>query len=116
MRISDWSSDVCSSDLAQLRGSSDAALRRIGEECQGCLPVFDRSQCIHERQCGVGQFARKPQVAAPICRRGRTSHLPRLFRGRSEEHTSELQSLMRSSYAVFCLKKKTKTILLLIHS
>src|SRR3546814_15150501 len=81
MRISDWSSDVCSSDLAQLRGSSDAALRRIGEECQGWLPVFDRSQCIHERQCGVGQFARKPQVAVPICRRGRTSHLPRLFRG-----------------------------------
>src|SRR3546814_2250155 len=40
----------------------------------------------------------------------------RALRGRSEEHTSELQSLMRTSYAVFCLKKKTQPTTIQIHS
>src|SRR3546814_4338919 len=74
MRISDWSSDVCSSDL-RVRQTTDIAHVTI-ECCQFTVepaPLFDR---------------RNPPL------------------GRSEEHTSELQSLMRISYAVFCLKKK----------
>src|SRR3546814_2571958 len=49
--------------------------------------------------------ARRAASAAPRCRRSRKDS-PRRRHGRSEEHTSELQSLMRISYAVFCLKKK----------
>src|SRR3546814_4406402 len=47
-----------------------------------------------------------PRVGAPARRRGHDSPLPSFLASRSEEHTSELQSLMRISYAVFCLKKK----------
>src|SRR3546814_1771487 len=71
MRISDWSSDVCSSDL----GLSASLGKRWSRRKSGCDPA-----AINAR---VGLSA-----------------------GRSEEHTSELQSLMRISYAVFCLKKK----------
>src|SRR3546814_7323762 len=67
MRISDWSSDVCSSDLLQ------------------CWFIL-----IASRPLKLG--ANSPLIAA--------------LHHRSEEHTSELQSLMRSSYAVFCLNKK----------
>src|SRR3546814_9551131 len=82
MRISDWSSDVCSSDLRRRRADGGAAGCEAGRR-QG---VGDRpAQCRRRR--GPGPF--------------------RGAGGRSEEHTSELQSLMRISYAVFCLKKKT---------
>src|SRR3546814_4563207 len=50
--------------------------------------------------------AREAGLAACHCRRAMT--MTRRLNGRSEEHTSELQSLMRSSYAVFCLKKKKR--------
>src|SRR3546814_3363573 len=109
MRISDWSSDVCSSDLRG-GGVIDRALAvgagagRIGAEFE---------QAPHQRrrhQFGAaGQLQRVVAFAADrggIGARGDQ----RLERGqvpRSEEHTSELQSLMRISYAVFCLKKKT---------
>src|SRR3546814_9544090 len=96
MRISDWSSDVCSSDLAaslaRRRRPSDAAAARHG----------------------AGRPQRWPGLAA--CRRG-TAGRPRRGRdrrsrgrhcARSEEHTSEIQSIMRISYAVLCLKKKKK--------
>src|SRR3546814_1444382 len=86
MRISDWSSDVCSSDLSS--GSSDAAVI-----C--ALPLL--------RKPG----SRANQVAAAaIASAGTNSHGRDFRENRSEEHTSELQSLMRISYAVFCLKKK----------
>src|SRR3546814_6882748 len=98
MRISDWSSDVCSSDLLRNR------MARIR--------VFDPA-------CGSGNFLviayQEIRAIEAIIneRRGekeRKSDLPLTnFRGvelrdRSEEHTSELQSLMRTSYAVFCFK------------
>src|SRR3546814_10377459 len=112
MRISDWSSDVCSSDLVEAMvmnlswasapvanpaaspvASIDAAKmpnrRRVGVNVMGCGPPFDRRRSPE-------------QVAAE-----EGGRLPALRR--SEEHTSELQSLMRISYAVFCLKKKKKT-------
>src|SRR3546814_10111466 len=99
MRISDWSSDVCSSDL---RGFAEflvgAAVARA-EETADSLARF-------EEIGGVGgdeaDRARKPVAA--IERRRRAAQDP--DRLRSEEHTSELQSLMRLSYAVLCLKKK----------
>src|SRR3546814_1635360 len=86
MRISDWSSDVCSSDLDSSRRQRGLALP--GE--RRCAPDADRGDRDAGRAAsGVGQGRQCP----PACRR-------------SEEHTSELQSLMRISYAVFCWKKK----------
>src|SRR3546814_3881429 len=97
MRISDWSSDVCSSDLRSPRilptathGISEP-IHQIGIG-RGCL-LFGRSAA---RIAGrTGRF-RADQFGSDATVR----------RSRSEEHTSELQSLMRISYAVFCLKKK----------
>src|SRR3546814_7335633 len=107
MRISDWSSDVCSSDLdgpdrPALRapdkrepsypgmGFSAVQARRTGRHRR---PTIDRSCGGAER---IGYLDRRPPVYG-------ISDV-----ARSEEHTSELQSLMRISYAVFCLKKKIK--------
>src|SRR3546814_1958522 len=97
MRISDWSSDVCSSDLRSRFGSSGA---RVGE----LLPVFaDRCAC-------PGRGRRLVWIGSAGGRKGETHDDTdiscRRSCARSEEHTSELQSLMRISYAVFCLKKK----------
>src|SRR3546814_7534406 len=93
MRISDWSSDVCSSDLT---ARSAARVR--------CVP--DRP-----RPAATGAHRRRPEPGTRLAVR-RQSSTPRTgcprLRPRSEEHTSELQSLMRISYAVFCLKKKKK--------
>src|SRR3546814_7586669 len=93
MRISDWSSDVCSSDL----GRAGIGIG-IGIGHGGCL----RARGVHWKRC-----------AAPSPKPGAARHRPIdlssvMPNRRSEEHTSELQSLMRISYAVFCLKKKKK--------
>src|SRR3546814_8518744 len=105
MRISDWSSDVCSSDLPSGRGRTvrpahhAANGRTIGN---GHTDRLGRLAEPHCGRIGGGPFAtRHPsRPAGPAgCRHPRRV-------GRSEEHTSELQSLMRLSYAVFCLKKK----------
>src|SRR3546814_10435923 len=80
MRISDWSSDVCSSDLGTL--SSLAS---------------ELSQPELEAAAGNGGN----EIRAWLMLAAAMNDAPR-----SEEHTSELQSLMRISYAVFCLKKK----------
>src|SRR3546814_3208455 len=97
MRISDWSSDVCSSDLEDVIEDSD-----VRQAAVPCAILEDRSgwsaDTVHNHM-----------------RRVLRSHPPAFGNGqgiagceRSEEHTSELQSLMRISYAVFCLKKKKK--------
>src|SRR3546814_2444239 len=107
MRISDWSSDVCSSDL-------QPAVDRIGRRLQ-------------PRDADRGGAADRPGpvagggVRAPVRRvagadgqpgagraHGRAAGAAAGRMARSEEHTSELQSLMRISYAVFCLRKKIK--------
>src|SRR3546814_10518781 len=91
MRISDWSSDVCSSDLGPRYG-------------QGCRSERDRSRHLVARD-------RRPAVIGDLllAKPGfRLEHDLGMHDLRSEEHTSELQSLMRISYAVFCLKKKKK--------
>src|SRR3546814_6641337 len=102
MRISDWSSDVCSSDLAE--DETDIQARVLGLN-QLVLPTvvdvedalrLDDYSILEDQVWRVGMGGRWLVVADLD-----------LF-VRSEEHTSELQSLMRISYAVFCLKKKKK--------
>src|SRR3546814_3592551 len=130
MRISDWSSDVCSSDLLLVefaRQRCDAAHEGAGD----AQYVDFRQDCFLNSEAGVSRspprthtsprpwslpgsgFARPAIVtdfmsSAPestsLC-----SAIPCYVPARSEEHTSELQSLMRISYAVFCLKKKITT-------
>src|SRR3546814_9308648 len=99
MRISDLSSDVCSSDLG--RSANHAAGGQIGMEPLG----VDKVMAVEPSRDGAGNIVLAivdEQRAA-----GRDSEAAgREMIDRSEEHTSELQSLMRISYAVFCLKKK----------
>src|SRR3546814_1724113 len=94
MRISDRSSDVCSSDLA----GRPARPHRGASAASPAAPTPARSRRSAPRR-----------AARPRSRAAAASH-PR--RPRSEEHTSELQSLMRISYAVFCLKKKHNKFLI----
>src|SRR3546814_1032427 len=115
MRISDWSSDVCSSDLPHpaLRASLSRRRERGWDRAfAGMTSYFfakfahndvTASNRRHSRESGNPVTSAPP--AATHCRS--TMHRPRQQK-RSEEHTSELQSLMRISYAVFCLKKKKK--------
>src|SRR3546814_10491784 len=102
MRISDWSSDVCSSDLAR-------RVNRLGHR----LPAFDlRVGPQARRRWPAESFLRNAgRLRNDQPRRGALAIIVARQivwheSGRSEEHTSELQSLMRISYAVFCLKKK----------
>src|SRR3546814_1503839 len=117
MRISDWSSDVCSSDLAADGPARPYACHRLCEALwPGCIPQT-RTTPLRRLWRTVGlSLLRAAGISA--CLERRSDHQPRLCThlldpARSEEHTSELQSLMRLSYAVFCLKKK-KTIPLYI--
>src|SRR3546814_5715606 len=86
MRIGNWISDVCSSDLVPTTKSTWSATPASSKTPRPCSP-------------------KKPMPCASS-----TSTIAPCFlaTARSEEHTSELQSLMRISYAVFCLKKKNK--------
>src|SRR3546814_7515698 len=118
MRISDWSSDVCSSDLlavgcllADAAGAGgidiEGALRLVAVDARAGVQHLDhhvaalpeRLGALRDEGLGAVQRLDRRRLAD---RRGVGGRL------RSEEHTSELQSLMRISYAVFCLKKKTK--------
>src|SRR3546814_2743805 len=107
MRISDWSSDVCSSDLLDAHpGHRDN--RRAGR-CADPRPVeghrqdWRRMGGLHPARRVGGDGGRR---CGSLGDRGARSKMGR----RSEEHTSELQSLMRISYAVFCLKKNKRQI------
>src|SRR3546814_1033440 len=105
MRISDWSSDVCSSDLLAAHCECESAYRRWDRSCS-CFFSYQLALVMP----GISPFiaiSRSLWRVSPNLRktpRGRPVTTQRLRR--SEEHTSELQSLMRISYAVFCLKKK----------
>src|SRR3546814_8460066 len=107
MRISDWSSDVCSSDLFFTRVKASRMYSRIrsqmfrhGEpgwysgraQTETLRSLFTRVKAM-DTIFEDGSFSRKPGCSDALSMR-------------SEEHTSELQSLMRISYAVFCLQKK----------
>src|SRR3546814_6786508 len=115
MRISDWSSDVCFSDLRKEAGRTNhfflrvTGLRHAAGERNWLLLRLRGGQRIshHSRHSGaqeIGRYFSGPAASA-VLRTGVRIAAQR--RERSEEHTSELQSLMRISYAVFCLKKKT---------
>src|SRR3546814_10138369 len=114
MRVGDWMSDVCASDLRAhtnhrslnhylqqvcerlevrvVYGSIDALLHATNSAWQRCDQPSEHHRLSSRRRQPRSQERR--QLSQP--------------HGRSEEHTSELQSLMRISYAVFCLKKKKK--------
>src|SRR3546814_8186922 len=105
MRISDWSSDVCSSDLVgQLRRVLEL-LFDPADVCRvGGRPCARAADDLHRHvEIGPGSFS------VGLGSRLKPLHKGKPGRDRSEEHTSELQSLMRISYAVFCLKKKKQT-------
>src|SRR3546814_989262 len=158
MRISDWSSEVCSSDLGAAAVAGEVAggkstwagavdlLRQLKPDLglEGAIGLLSR---IANRRGHPGRRSHRQQVNAAIAvhvgadhRRGDVVCVPshgrrklelaarlpdqamlgkrvvpvcRMRGERSEEHTSELQSLMRNSYAVFCLKKKTHTTILM---
>src|SRR3546814_3351519 len=105
MRISDWSSDVCSSDLCASEITRIAFCRKVialtMKNCAaGRFGVFVQSRLA---ACAY-RMSRDPEELFPL------SRTEIFISARSEEHTSELQSLMRISYAVFCLKTKTYII------
>src|SRR3546814_7619113 len=156
MRMSDWSSDVCSSDLPQFRSSGGSSGWRRSREFEGAIPCLvtpDQARGDEESKTSFPLPNRvTPPSGNPIAARGSLIRSPARrypmnkvllaplvaatalaggcastgygyddgyrggggggwyaddhYRDRSEEHTSELQSLMRISYAVFCLKKK----------
>src|SRR3546814_4004175 len=147
MRISDWSSDVCSSEREDLAAGSIVqgparlllllTVHRAGEYVQtrwvesiveplAKLPASEQIATLYGEQGKLDAFVNdwlKPFVTEkermPVKVAGISMPLAPAFQGvvgaerqflpvRSEEHTSELQSLMRISYAVFCLKKKKK--------
>src|SRR3546814_3967921 len=123
MRISDWSSDVCSSDLYD-------GLDMVGSISTTCSETFMRRNTDRgfedNRKVQRNQIATYKQHGIPVKRASVMAAFGCNYEGeiavskvvdacadligiaRSEEHTSELQSLMRSSYAVFCLKKNNK--------
>src|SRR3546814_7925883 len=123
MRISDWSSDVCSSDLSARRNSlPPAPPRSVAVSCQS---PSARATSAHEPATQVAAVSSARSVISSASStfisfsycfgEGRVDPAAAKAQGfgqadavgvaRSEEHTSELQSLMRLSYAVFCLKK-----------
>src|SRR3546814_4878247 len=159
MRISDWSSDVCSSDLLPVgmavREHGEIAMRegRLGmrQGLQSDSGIGDDRRAVLARNVAMicntlGVFALgfaartgradlvlrlepdalrlvramvdarlDPERRATVVDVARPGLAPMLKKGRSEEHTSELQSLMRISYAVFCLKQKNNRSLLITY-
>src|SRR3546814_3371309 len=127
MRISDWSSDVCSSDLRREDAAEDflfqrpaspqrdAGQRIVGDgDGEAGLVAQHFVETLQQRAAAGEDDALVDDVGGQL-RRGilerdadalddRADRLRKRFGDRSEEHTSELQSLMRISYAVFCLK------------
>src|SRR3546814_10777750 len=148
MRISEWSSDVCSSDLVGDLGAEDRGIRLliVAADLDGVGALSDPSRLADLRHSPDGLLERRRYDAAlqgALTVHGVDEHRSRLLlqaphercdqaalqrllgedqehqqpdggdqeteaRLRSEEHTSELQSLMRISYAVLCLKKKNQ--------
>src|SRR3546814_10855126 len=133
MRISDWSSDVCSSDLVHHAGhesrlnrktlistsradyARDELVAELGASFIGAIVGFKVEEredhaayiehwltALRNDKRAIFEAAREAQNAADYLLAMMTDQ------ARSEEHTSELQSLMRISYAVFCLNKKNK--------
>src|SRR3546814_9602864 len=113
MRISDWSSDVCSSDLGDVGLGRDqlqeSRHRQLGvQQALVHVDVDDlraRFHLLARDLDGGGIIARHDQLLEPR-RSGDVGAFSDIDEPRSEENTSELQSLMRILYAVFCFKQK----------
>src|SRR3546814_4884549 len=126
MRISDWSSDVCSSDL---RTPPAASIIKVATEIVKQQEAFFLKGVAYLKPMTLRQVADAIEMHESTVSRVTSNKYLSCARGlfelkyfftsaiqaadggdavRSEEHTSELQSLMRISYAVFCLKKKKK--------
>src|SRR3546814_1460528 len=107
MPMSDWSSDVFSSDLMGInsRPSSPKSMRRlIPAPCLFSSWIVPRPQTAWRSFAPTSRFMSLAVAVSSITSRQPWSNQ---YSSRSEEHTPELQSLMRTSYAVFCFKKKT---------
>src|SRR3546814_5874191 len=122
MRISDWSSDVCSSDLVVKVLADKRTDKVLGVHIVGPLAGDILAECVTVMEFGgtaediartchahpsMGESVKEAALAVD----GRPIHICQrrpAGAGRSEEHTSELQSLMSISYAVFCLTTKNK--------
>src|SRR3546814_4654703 len=135
MRISDWSSDVCSSDLSDglhiatllsalflkhfpalvAAGNIFVAMPPlfrvdVGKQVFYALDEEEKRLLLEKIEREKGDRKKGMSGAVNVTRfKGLGEMNPSQLRERSEEHTSELQSLMRTSYAVFCLKKKHDT-------
>src|SRR3546814_1264253 len=111
MRISDWSSDVCSSDL--FPPSIYRTLKAWGRgEDEICVLCHHHGKHTGGPYMGIQPTGNELNVvwfSWLKFRDGKIDHIYSISDVRSEEHTSELQSLMRISYAVFCLKKTNTT-------
>src|SRR3546814_7871119 len=111
MRISDWSSDVCSSDLLVDKVQTQQVLINLIRNAMEAMSGSPVRQLVISSRIQDRQFVRvSVEDSGPGVPKAIAENLFRAFVStkaqRSEEHTSELQSLMRISYAVFCLKKK----------
>src|SRR3546814_1737334 len=104
MRISDWSSDVCSSDLLSKIGGSQIIFTSVtlGDHRRADFMKFEQRIQHYEELVECHLVSGGFDYLLKFVVRG-IAEYPAMMR--SEEHTSELQSLMRISYAVFCLKK-----------
>src|SRR3546814_9022419 len=130
MRISDWSSDVCSSDLVGLSGGpmlrgyyegkpvgSGTNTISMSEQLRAgaiTLAQFHEAEaCMHRSHGHCMTMGTASTMACMVEALGMgmpgNAAIPAVDARRSEEHTSELQSLMRITYAVFCLKKQNTT-------
>src|SRR3546814_8569755 len=122
MRISDWSSDVCSSDLVVVLAAEAGRVEVVAERSSHAPHLVGRDLLAlaraaeHDAAVGLSPDDRTPdggadrRVVDRLCGVGaEVDHLVTGPLARSEEHKSEVQSLMRISYAVLCLKKKKQT-------
>src|SRR3546814_9898248 len=109
MRISDWSSDVCSSDLSEVPARRQARHARKAVRHSSSLPPQRKPSQTPECRRSTLRSTDLSETASKRCKMAINAHnwsrVPNVWT-RSEEHTSELQSLMRISYAVFCQTKK----------
>src|SRR3546814_4345972 len=118
MRISDWSSDVCSSDLVvpvsfpfmrEIYGVPDSEMELLPLGADMDLIEETQARCDRDAlraELGIGPEDFVIFTGGKITPRKRTEDIIAAIDTRSEEHTSELQSLMHNPFAVFCLKQK----------
>src|SRR3546814_1381750 len=117
MRISDWSSDVCSSDLVEFQEESDgeeagiksATIKVSGPNAYGWL----KNESGVHRPVRISPYDSNARRHTSFASVGAYPVVDDTIEIRSDEHTSELQSLMRISYVVFCFQNKNSSFVIL---